>query len=66
MSSPSRLLFSPLRVGNITVQNRIVFSAHLTNFAEDFMPTDRHACVQAPGADFFRRNRGLPGSGAPR
>ncbi len=44
MSSPSRLLFSPLRVGNITVQNRIVFSAHLTNFAEDFMPTDRHAC----------------------
>ena len=43
MSSPSRLLFSPLRVGNITLQNRIVFSAHLTNFAEDFMPTDRHA-----------------------
>ena len=44
MSSPSRLLFSPLKIGNITVQNRIVFSAHLTNFAEDFMPTDRHAC----------------------
>lgn len=43
MSGPSRLLFSPLRVGNITVQNRIVFSAHLTNYAEDFMPTDRHA-----------------------
>ncbi len=25
------------------MQNRIVFSAHLTNYAEDFMPTDRHA-----------------------
>jgi 2,4-dienoyl-CoA reductase (NADPH2) len=43
MSSPSRLLFSPLKVGSITVQNRIVFSAHLTNYAEDYMPTDRHA-----------------------
>ena len=43
MTSPSRLLFSPLKVGTITVQNRIVFSAHLTNYAEDFMPTDRHA-----------------------
>ncbi|MFO1119129.1 MAG: hypothetical protein U1E38_03030 [Rhodospirillales bacterium] len=44
MSAAARLLFTPLKVGNITVQNRIVFSAHLTNFAEDFMPTDRHAC----------------------
>ena len=43
MTSPSRLLFSPLKVGTMTVQNRIVFSAHLTNFAEDYMPTDRHA-----------------------
>ena len=43
MSGPSRFLFTPLKVGNITVQNRIVFSAHLTNYAEDYMPTDRHA-----------------------
>ncbi len=43
MTSPSRLLFSPLKVGTMTVQNRIVFSAHLTNYAEDYMPTDRHA-----------------------
>ncbi|NJO55169.1 MAG: mycofactocin system FadH/OYE family oxidoreductase 2 [Rhodospirillales bacterium] len=43
MSTPSRLLFSPLKVGHITVQNRIVFSAHLTNYAEDFMPSERHA-----------------------
>ncbi len=43
MTTPSRLLFTPLKVGNVTVQNRIVFSAHLTNYAEDYMPTDRHA-----------------------
>ena len=43
MTSPTRLLFSPLKIGSITVNNRIVFSAHLTNYAEDFMPTDRHA-----------------------
>ncbi len=37
------LLFSPLRVGPVTVENRIVFSAHLTNYAEDGLPTDQHA-----------------------
>ena len=42
MSSPSRFLFTPLKIGSITVNNRIVFSAHLTNYAEDYMPTDRH------------------------
>jgi mycofactocin system FadH/OYE family oxidoreductase 2 len=31
-------LFSPLRVGSITVPNRIVFSAHLTNLAEHNRP----------------------------
>lgn len=31
-------LFSPLRVGSITVPNRIVFSAHLTNLAEHNLP----------------------------
>ena len=43
MTGPNPLLFSPLKIGGITVRNRIVFSAHLTNFAEDFMPSDRHA-----------------------
>jgi mycofactocin system FadH/OYE family oxidoreductase 2 len=43
VSTPSKLLFTPLKIGNITVENRIVFSAHLTNYAEDFMPTERHA-----------------------
>ena len=31
-------LFSPLRVGSITIPNRIVFSAHLTNLAEHNKP----------------------------
>jgi 2,4-dienoyl-CoA reductase (NADPH2) len=31
-------LFSPLRLGSVTVPNRIVFSAHLTNLAEDNLP----------------------------
>ncbi len=29
-----RHLFTPLRIGPVTVPNRIVFSAHLTNYAE--------------------------------
>ena len=43
MASSNPLLFTPLKLGGITVRNRIVFSAHLTNYAEDFMPSDRHA-----------------------
>ncbi len=43
MATPNRLLFTPLKIGNIIVKNRIVFSAHLTNYAEDYMPSDRHA-----------------------
>ena len=42
MSNRPRLLFTPLKIGSITVKNRIVFSAHLTNYAEDFMPSERH------------------------
>ncbi len=34
-----RHLFTPLRLGPVTVANRIVFSAHLTNYATDGMPT---------------------------
>jgi mycofactocin system FadH/OYE family oxidoreductase 2 len=43
MSTQARFLFTPLKIGNLTVQNRIVFSAHLTNYAEDFLPSERHA-----------------------
>lgn len=37
------LLFSPLRLGPVVVPNRVVFSAHLTNYAVDGMPSDQHA-----------------------
>jgi 2,4-dienoyl-CoA reductase (NADPH2) len=38
-----RLLWSPLRLGPVTVRNRIVFSAHLTNYAtQDGKPSDQH------------------------
>ena len=35
-------LFSPIKIGNMTVRNRIVNTAHGTNFAQDHMVTDRH------------------------
>lgn len=34
-------LFSPLRIGRVTVPNRVSFSAHLTNLAADGLPTQR-------------------------
>ncbi len=37
-----RHLFSPLEIGPVTVRNRIVFAAHLTNFAEDGLPSAQH------------------------
>ena len=40
--SQFRYLFSPIRVGSLVLQNRIVFSAHLTNYAEDNLPSERH------------------------
>lgn len=42
MSGQFKYLFSPLEIGGVVVPNRISFSAHLTNFAEDCLPTDRH------------------------
>jgi 2,4-dienoyl-CoA reductase (NADPH2) len=38
-----RYLFTPIRLGPVVVPNRIVFSAHLTNYAEDGLPTAQHA-----------------------
>ncbi len=45
MSSTARTrrLFTPLRIGPLTVSNRIVFAAHLTNYADDGLPTEQHA-----------------------
>ncbi len=52
MSSGARYrhLFTPLRLGPVTVQNRIVFSAHLTNYATHGMPTEQHAAYYAARA----------------
>jgi mycofactocin system FadH/OYE family oxidoreductase 2 len=38
-----RYLWSPLALGPVTTRNRIVFSAHLTNYARDGKPTEQHA-----------------------
>ncbi|HUR13457.1 MAG TPA: FAD-dependent oxidoreductase, partial [Mycobacteriales bacterium] len=43
-------LLSPLRIGPLTVQNRVVFSAHLTNYAHDGLPTEQHAAYYAARA----------------
>jgi len=36
-----KFLFSPLRIGKITVPNRISFSAHLTNLSDHNLPSER-------------------------
>ncbi|WAL67474.1 mycofactocin system FadH/OYE family oxidoreductase 2 [Amycolatopsis cynarae] len=38
-----KYLFAPLRVGPLVVRNRIVFSAHLTNYAAEGLPSEQHA-----------------------
>lgn len=43
MHTRHHLLFTPLQIGPVTVSNRIVFSAHLTNYAERGLPTEQHA-----------------------
>ena len=45
-----RRLFTPLRIGPLTVRNRVVFSAHLTNYAEDGRPSEQHAAYYAARA----------------
>ena len=44
------LLFTPLQLGPLRVENRIVFSAHLTNYAQDGLPTAQHAAYYAARA----------------
>lgn len=55
MADTRRLLFTPFRLGNLTLRNRVVFSAHLTNYAEGFMPSERHAA--------YYRERAIGGAG---
>jgi mycofactocin system FadH/OYE family oxidoreductase 2 len=50
MTTQFPLLFSPLKIGAVTVPNRISFSAHLTNFAESGLPSERHAFYLAARA----------------
>jgi mycofactocin system FadH/OYE family oxidoreductase 2 len=45
-----RFLFSPLKIGRVTVPNRISFSAHLTNLAENNLPSERQAYYLAERA----------------
>jgi mycofactocin system FadH/OYE family oxidoreductase 2 len=43
-------LSTPLRVGPLELPNRLVFPAHLTNYAEDGLPTARQAAYYAARA----------------
>lgn len=45
-----RYLWTPLQLGPVTTRNRIVFSAHLTNYARDGKPTAQHAAYYAARA----------------
>ncbi len=55
MKQGARLLFTPIKVGSLTLNNRIVFSAHLTNYAEGYMPSERHV--------YYYRERARGGAG---
>jgi 2,4-dienoyl-CoA reductase (NADPH2) len=46
----SRYLWTPLQLGPVATRNRIVFSAHLTNYARDGLPTEQHAAYYAARA----------------
>jgi 2,4-dienoyl-CoA reductase-like NADH-dependent reductase (Old Yellow Enzyme family) len=41
MAGQYQYLFTPIRIGQTTVANRVVFAAHLTNLAEDNLPGSR-------------------------
>jgi mycofactocin system FadH/OYE family oxidoreductase 2 len=45
-----RFLLRPLRLGPVVVHNRIVFCAHLTNYAAGGKPTPQHAAYYAARA----------------
>lgn len=45
-----KYLFSPLQIGKTVVPNRISFSAHLTNFAENNLPSEQHVYYLAERA----------------
>ncbi|MGC5015823.1 NAD(P)-binding protein [Streptosporangium sp. DT93] len=48
-------VFAPLRLGGLTLRNRVFVSAHTTNFGVDFLPTARHVA--------YHRERARGGAG---
>jgi mycofactocin system FadH/OYE family oxidoreductase 2 len=50
MENEFSLLFSPLKIGSITVRNRIFTSAHLTRFAVENYPVERYGHYYAERA----------------
>lgn len=47
LADPYRYLLSPLRVGPLTLRNRVVMPAHLTNYATAGLPSAQHAAYYA-------------------
>ncbi|MBJ7460766.1 MAG: mycofactocin system FadH/OYE family oxidoreductase 2 [Ilumatobacteraceae bacterium] len=45
-----KYLWTPLQLGPVTARNRIVFSAHLTNYARNGKPTEQHSAYYAARA----------------
>ncbi|HWN32758.1 MAG TPA: mycofactocin system FadH/OYE family oxidoreductase 2 [Pseudonocardia sp.] len=43
VAAAGSLIDAPVALGSLTLRNRVVFAAHLTNFAVDGLPTERHA-----------------------
>ena len=50
MAGQYQFLFTPLRIGQTIMPNRVVFAAHLTNLAEDNMPGPRLTAYYAARA----------------
>jgi mycofactocin system FadH/OYE family oxidoreductase 2 len=50
MAGQYQYLFTPIRIGQTTIPNRVVFAAHLTNLAEDNLPGPRLTAYYAERA----------------
>ncbi|MEO6889668.1 MAG: mycofactocin system FadH/OYE family oxidoreductase 2, partial [Ktedonobacteraceae bacterium] len=50
MAGQYQYLFTPIRIGQTVVPNRVVFAAHLTNLAEENLPGPRLAAYYAERA----------------
>lgn len=50
IEAPLRRVFEPYDLHGVRLRNRIFVSGHTTNFARDFLPTDRHVAYHAERA----------------